>query len=239
MGKRIINIIWILLVATVVLSATAIAAPVGLNNSITEVSASRYNDSRAPATLSAQAGNVTELDIQANWTSQVWQGYFGNVTGTVLLATSSGEALYDWSLTAPTGQIYASRNNSITWGTNIGCANAGNITKEEQTLQINTSAEGISETFIVGTHDGFSVGSQPITADQCSRVNLNGVGGANANGNWTVVLLADGSDNLVYASLLENNMDGFDGKAHDFEMLIPDGKQSATPETYYFWAELN
>jgi hypothetical protein len=71
---------------------------------------------------SAIAGNVTELTVTGFSITQTWQGYFGNVSGTVQLADGSNNVMYNWSLASPEGEIYASTNNSIFWNY-IQCLN--------------------------------------------------------------------------------------------------------------------
>ncbi|HLD55637.1 MAG TPA: hypothetical protein VJB35_05240, partial [Candidatus Nanoarchaeia archaeon] len=65
--------------------------------------------------VAAIAGNVTEINIVGFSTTQSWQGYFGNVSGTLQLADGSDNVMYNWSLASPEGEIYASVNNSINW----------------------------------------------------------------------------------------------------------------------------
>ncbi len=51
--------------------------------------------------------------------------------------------------------------------------------------------------------------------------------------------MTDGQ-NIIFTSLLEQNLAGFDNKTHDFEMLVLEdghGTNVATT-TYYFWLEL-
>ncbi|MBR9699465.1 hypothetical protein GOV09_03360 [Candidatus Woesearchaeota archaeon] len=79
--------------------------------------------------VSALAGNVSQLNIAAQSTSQSWQGYYGNITGTLVLDTSSGFRLYEWSVANPSGEVYATTSITVPqWGFqgqvgNISCWN--------------------------------------------------------------------------------------------------------------------
>jgi len=84
--------------------------PFGAN--VVNLTSSRMNASAAGNTT-AIAGNVTELAISGYSITQSWQGYFGNVTGTIMLADNSDNVMYNWSLASPEGEIYASTNDSI------------------------------------------------------------------------------------------------------------------------------
>ena len=74
-------------------SLTLAVQPFGAN--YTEI-----NSTRAPMdtaeSIQALAGNVTEININGFSTTQSWQGYFGNVTGTIQLADASDNQMYNW-----------------------------------------------------------------------------------------------------------------------------------------------
>ena len=71
----------------VLLSATVLAVePFGAN--VVNLTSSRMNASAA-GNATALAGNVTELSISGFSITQSWQGYFGNVSGTIQLADSA------------------------------------------------------------------------------------------------------------------------------------------------------
>ena len=65
---------------------------------------------------------MTEINIFGYSPTQSWQGYFGNISGTVQLADSGDNVMYNWSLASPQGEIYASTSNSINWA-NVQCFN--------------------------------------------------------------------------------------------------------------------
>lgn len=145
----------------------------------------------------AWAGNITEVNINAYSSTQTWQGYFGNVTGTIQLADSTDDVMYNWTLASPEGEVYASSNNTIFW-TSIQCLNytaisdysdiaggAGgttslfgtNLTEIERIYGINeTDNDGVNETFIYSNeagsaagsiHDTYFTASQQFDAGEC------------------------------------------------------------------------
>ena len=71
---------------------------------------------------SAYAGNITYLGISGISVTQSWQGYFGNVSGAIILADNNNNAIYNWTLAEPSGEVYSSTNSSITWSS-IQCFN--------------------------------------------------------------------------------------------------------------------
>lgn len=213
------------------------AAPTGPRN-LNEVATSRYVGATSGWEVDAVAGNVTELIINATSVTQTWQGYYGNVIGAILLSDSSNNTLIDWTITGVQGQVYASRTNGITW-TGIGCANTANITAEDTYLGSLGKADAVNNTFSNSTtHDGFFVGTEEITANSCSAVNLKNSTGYSSD--WQEVLLSTANGERVYTALLSSNNEGFNGSSYDFQMIVGENGHSGDVATtpYYFWIEL-
>jgi hypothetical protein len=212
----------------------------------------------------AQAGNVSELNVFGYSTTQTWQGYFGNVTGTIQLANSGNKVLYNWSQASPSGEVYASTNQTIYW-TNIQCFNFSatgaynnengnggttslygtNLSQLESQFNINDSdVDGVNETFSfygAGTHNTFFTASKQFTEGQCRSTRVYDNTGTGINDKFEEVLLYEPqSTSIIFTSLLNKDAMGFDDRTHDFEMLVlEDGHGSDTSTTpYYFYVEL-
>ncbi len=212
----------------------------------------------------AVAGNVTELNIFGYTITQSWQGYFGNVTGTIQLADGGDNVMYNWSLASPNGEIYASTNDSILWG-NIQCFNftatgtydddsaqrgntsyyGMNLTQLESSYNIDSDdADGVNETFVysgLGTHNRFFTNNLEFEEGECMSTRVYSDAGGGEDDKFEEVLLYDpDTKSVVFTSLLNEDEPGFDGASHDFEMLVlEDGHQTDTQTTtYYFYLEL-
>lgn len=213
----------------------------------------------------AIAGNLSELVITGYSTTQTWQGYYGNVSGAIRLADASSNVMYNWSLADPQGEVYSSKNSSITW-TNIQCFNftaAGgysdesgnggttnlngtNLTTLETEYNIGSSdADGVDETFTLsgaGTHDLFTTANQQFSEGECQSTRIYGDTGAGVADEFEEVILYEPAGaSVVFASILESgSVQGFDTNDYDFEMLVlEDGHGVDTSTTtYYFWVEL-
>ena len=110
------NKLFLLSVLLIVFLCTAVLAVEPFGANVNPVSPSDRAPTDAPGQDSnAIAGNITNMDVTGYSITQAWQGYFGNVSGTVQLADSGDNVMYNWSLASPEGEIYASTNNSITW----------------------------------------------------------------------------------------------------------------------------
>lgn len=213
--------------------------PFGASSIIVENSETATPD--APTSVAAQAGNVTSINIVGTSVTQSWQGYFGNVSGSIQLSDSSGNAMYNWSLADPQGEIYASTSNAVSWA-NIKCFNwntDGAVLETSFNIE-SDDVDGVNETFNEKVHPTFFSNNIQIAADSCMSANIYDSSGSSNAANFEEVLLWDDT-NVVFTSLIEEgSINGFDGKDHDFEMLVlEDGHGTDTAATtYYFYVEL-
>lgn len=232
------------------------AIPYGANNSFVETSTASITD---PQAVSAYAGNVTELNLFGYSTTQSWQGFYGNVSGTIQLADSSKNVIYNWSDLSPKGEIYASVNSTINW-INVQCFNftatgtycaddlnhAGNTSLCGMNLsQLQTSfgiveddADSVNNTFSLNDHALFYTGNLKFEGGECKNMKAYNSSGA---GIFDEALLYDPiGRSVIFASLLKNNADGFNELSHDFEMLVLENGHNGNVDVtdYYFYVEL-
>src|SRR3989338_8967812 len=74
--------------------------------------------------VSAQGGNTTELLINATQSLDRWQGFFGNISGRVVLEDANNYSMYTWSETDTNvaGEVYAATQTVSAWS-QVYCAN--------------------------------------------------------------------------------------------------------------------
>ncbi|RMD45943.1 hypothetical protein D6829_00725 [Candidatus Pacearchaeota archaeon] len=258
----------ILTALLVVLSvAGVLALPFGAQTTVVN---SERSPADTPSSDGALAGNVTELTITGYSVTQTWQGYFGNVSGTIQLTDANDNVFYNWSVSSPQGEVYASTNDSIAWSY-VQCFNftadgtyaddtaqAGatslhgkNLTQLESEFNISSrDVDGVNETFSInGTHESgggfnhslFYTNSLEFSQGECLSTHIRGNNGAITDANFEEVLLYEPTTRaVIFTALLDEDVLGFDGKSHDFEMLVLEdghGTDTATT-TYYFYVEL-
>ena len=216
-----------------------------------------------PGNHSAIAGNISEITLTAFSSTQSWQGYYGNVSGTIQLADSTDNVFYNWSESSPSGEVYSTVNGSVSW-TYVECFNftangtftgdlayAGNTSQSGMDLSmlegnytiISDDADGVNETFTLlgaGTHDEFFTNSYNFSVGECQNTRVYSSGGAGVSNQFEEILMYDPlGRNVIFASILDENVLGFDAAAHDFEMLVlEDGHGNSATTTYYFYVEL-
>jgi hypothetical protein len=200
-------------------------------NSI-NITSTRYEDSRPAARVDAYASNVSEIAIANTMASRAWQGYFGNISGEVVLTDASGDRLYDWGTVSIYGEIMASRSVSINWDT-IRCIDESVVSSEDSwILRTAQDADSVSSTFNMSDHPYFRITSNNITGCRSTRT----FRGNTLTGFWNI-LLSDGAGSAVYTGLLSEDSTNFQDRESDFELIVP--VPFGTLETYYLYLELN
>jgi hypothetical protein len=215
-------------------------------NSVNVLNSSRRDNGAVGSTIQAEAGNVTLLYIDDLRTTLRWQGYYGNVSGGITLQDSSGNKFYDWSLTSPSGEVYAANKSSVSW-TTIQCFNYSKAAGEqvitlrnlEDSYNMNaTDKDGVNETFNATYQSTFKVGTKTISsADSCPTA-YTFVNSLQQASSFPEVLLTDNVSAIVYTALLEQDATGFDGLTHDFQMIVGENGDDAAVTNYYFFVEL-
>jgi hypothetical protein len=182
----------------------------------------------------AQAGNITQMNIDQSRITDTWQGFYGNVSGQIVLENGGGNNFYDWDYLSITGEVYASRTTVSSW-TSINCTNSTQWQNEETSLGItSTQLDGINETYSATTHPTFFIGSRLM--DNCRSTRPYN-SSSSASSFWNV-LLNSNANNVVYAAILAENKNAFDNSTADFEILVPVNRTTGF-STYYFYAELS
>lgn len=196
--------------------------------------------------LNISGGRIATLNLNATIQNPRWKGFVGNVTGKFTLDDVGGSTLFDWTLTSITGRIYSTRNStSVTWAS-ITCSNNTHLRQEEINMNHTNPNDNITKTFNAtndsatsyGSHNPFWVGSVYISANSCPTLNTY-VNDVAQNTNFEEMALYD-TTNIVYATIMEEDVTGFDGATYDFQMIVPEnGLPSFSGATaYYIYVEL-
>jgi hypothetical protein len=244
---EVILVVSFILFSFAVVSSAAFAEPEG----VLEMN-KLFSTRRSPAlpeNSQAVAGNVTALNIFGKTVTQTWQGYAGNISGNITLEDSSGNVLYNWAVSNPSGEIYASTDEINFADGNIGCYNftrSGSgyldIAFYENSLGLmSNDVDGIDETFTPGlSYDSFYAGTNYID-DICPETQLYNSTG-NKNSAFQEVILYDyDSNNTVFTSIINDAAtSGFNNQHWNFQMIVPENGHDGNTEstTYYFYVEL-
>jgi len=191
--------------------------------------------------LNTTGGSFTTLIFNATSQNYKWKAYVGNVTGRLTLADQSNKSIYDWRFTSITGKVYASRNNSVDWST-ISCADRSNISTEDSYLNIQqTSIDSINNTFNRSIHKGFYAANRQIQNSTCPSIATfvnDTTQTINESAKFQEVILKDAASRLIFTTIIEGGIKGFDDNPYDFQMIVPNDETIAQPTPYYFFIEL-
>lgn len=236
--KKKTEVLILMIVTLVTLAAIAQAAPGGVSISSNSTNLGRTS---FPANRSDPGGSITTMVLDAVQQDTQWKAYIGNISGSLKLDDSAGSTIFAWSLdaAATTGEVYASRANTITWASSA-CSTGATVTAEQTALSINgAGSDSINNTYNMTVHPGFSVAGIPIGANSCSFATstyVNSAKQSQATADFPSVLLHDGT-NLIYATIINQDTVGYNGGTYDFQMIVADIPTVAST-TYYFYAEL-
>lgn len=228
----------ILLLALVSSSFPASADPTGaeITGVATETAANRTPDGRSDA-----RGTITTMLLDAVQQDQHWKAYVGNVTGALTLDDAANFTIYDWDLTTISGQVYASRNSSLAWSS-VSCASPGIVVSESAFHNMtDADSDDLNSTFNWTVHRQYSVGSTTIGQDTCSSTvtYVNGTRQVPTTSSpFQELLLQDANGFLIYMTPIEDDAQGFDNQAYDFQMIVAESNVKASPTAYYFYVEL-
>ena len=223
MKKLIIYAIMIAVLALAVF-ANPNAAEVEINETST------YNHTISAGEVTAQGGNVTAINLTTNSTTLNWQGFYGNVSGNLVLGDSSGNIMYDWAITTVIGRIFATTGTTPTWAT----VNSTDVTPADLDANLSiTGADAAASTYTDNNNTAFDIGSVTVAAN--SRPALI------TNAGFENILLGVGTGpaltDFVFAGILQNAGTAFNSETVNFELMVPVSTKGGT-ETYYFYLEL-
>jgi len=252
-GKMKTQMLRLLLCIILVVGLTTLVfatEPTG-SNSIEQITSSqRTNFNDTAKTTIAQSGNLSQLEINITKQSNFWQGYYGNVSGTITLDDGNNLAMYSWGGVADvSGNIYATEAASVAW-TSLLCANLNptmqtfNCTgQNEDCLNLtdmytkygmnSTDKDGIDKTF-TGLNN---IKVDTLSLTSCPATNMYQNSSAQSTRWNETILTVNNTETLIYAAQTENNIYGFNNKTWDFQMLVGVNKAVGTT-TYYFYVEL-
>lgn len=218
-------------------SSISTATPTGPSN--INITTNETKATTAGQIVNISGGIISKLNITASVQNPHWKAFVGWIDGKFTLDDSGGSTIYDWTLSTVGGEVYATRASSIAnWGT-ISCADAAEITAEDTTL-IHTGEDNITSTFTAGSNtQPFVVAGTAIAATDCYATNTY-VNNVSQGASFEEVILHDTSD-IIFATILEEDVTGFDGTAYDFQMIVPENASSTwtSSTAYYLYVELS
>ena len=247
------NILWnvfillsILILILLMLNINSVkAADPGGPDSL-NITSNETKSANSAVMVNISGGYIASLNLSATIQNPRWKAFVGWVTGKFTLDDAAGSTIYDWTLSSITGRVYTTRKSgSVSWS-NIDCANSTFLSQEDNVLNHTNANDNITITFNAtndsagyGTHSSFWVGSTFISANSCPTLNTYIENQTQDNADFEEMALYDGT-NIVYATILEDDLTGYDSQAYDFQMIVP---ENGAPDfdgatAYYVYVEI-
>ncbi len=231
--KRIISLIASLMLIAIFTVFMAGAVPTGW----TPVNVTNATFSNTSGSMAARGGNITNVDF-TNVLSQTskWQGYYGNVTGEIILGTSSTAKIYNWTVSTIAGEVFATQASTMNYTAweDLGARTGSQIDTDFNFVA--ADSDSATNTF-KRTPAAFNVSGKLISATANSAAKTFNATGVET---WWTIALARSSaaeSNYVFAGVISNDGQAFDGTTKDFQMVVPENENTGV-DTYYFYVEL-
>ena len=209
-----------LLIALMVVSIMAVSAAFGAiqGTTVSEGDSNSYTETSGGSDASI-GGNVTLMNLTATASTDRWQGYFGNVTGTLGLGYGA-DLFYDFS-SASALAVYASTNQSF----DFSSIEAGAAADVDTAWGYGAGNDQAVDTYVDGNHD--------ISTTNTVTALLEGTG------DWYSGIFDQSSntnkEDFAFGCNITNGV-AFDGSDWDYQLLVP--AASAGGDTYYFFVEI-
>lgn len=203
------------------------------------ITSNETKETQSSEVVNISGGYIATINITTTVQNPRWKAFVGDVSGSFTLDDSSGSTIYDWTSTVTSGRIYATRDSgSIEWSS-VNCSNTTQLEAENTAMSHNNTYDNITATFSDTTHNPFWVGGVSIGQNECPTLNTY-VDNSTQDTDFEEMALYDGTS-IIYATILENDADGFDENNYDFQMIVPEnganGFSGAT--AYYIYVEVN
>ncbi len=214
----------------------AILLGIGLAFAITPagnwtVLSTSYYTSTTNASVLTQGGNVTNLALSSNTTTTKWAGYWGNVTGGLLLAPSTGTyTFYTWAWNASKGGEVCSvaAATGFNW-VNVAATTVGAV----DTMWGFTTTDPDSATNTLG---------QSNCAMTIGGVTVSTVGNYSGLGTFETCAIDDGAtaakSDFAFCVNISTNGTLFNNQTGNYQLLMPTNNTVGATETDYFWLDL-
>lgn len=221
------NRMYMALALVMVLGLVAAITPV---ESWDVISSSRYAGT-VQANHTTQGGNVTNIDLSSNVSTQKWAGYWGDVSGRIILSPATYAVFYQWAWTPANGGAVCAvpAASGFDWGT-VQSVVASAI---DTVWGFGTATDNAANT-LTSSSCSVDVAGTSVTN---SAGNLTGVGGFETCAVADDAAPAAKSD-FAFCVNVTSAGNLFNGGVGNYELLVPTDDAYGATETYYFWIEM-
>ena len=217
----------------VLLCGSAFAAITNVTDTV-EGTTGKYVYTYGTANTTTEGGNVTEVNLTSNSSTEKWAGFYGNVSGYLLLAQSyTLPAMYVWTWSADSGgEVCASVGSDFAWAS-LATETAADI---DTTWGFTaTDSDSAANTF-TDASASYDVNGQTGTTTGVNTYDNTGTQ------DWETFALNDGGGNnkadIAFCVNMSDTNTFAVGGTGAYQLMVPTDEAFGAFETYFFYVEL-
>lgn len=183
------------------------------------------------ANVVTEGGNVTPLNLSSNVSTEKWAGYFGNVTGQIVLAPDNTDMFYTWTWTSANGgEVCAvAASSGFDWSS-IAAAVAGDV----DTVWGFDTADTDSSTSTMNGNCNLNIAGIAVPNTACTTMPTSSLESAVVTDGATAA-----KSDIAFCVNITAGTGLFDGSTGDYELMTAANETAGATETHYFWLEMN
>ncbi|MBD3389541.1 hypothetical protein GF415_01135 [Candidatus Micrarchaeota archaeon] len=200
---------------------------------ITFISSSKYHSNISAGNYTTEGGNVSSVNLDSNSSTERWAGFYGNVSGNLVLAEETSSVfMYDWQWNPSNGgEICISTNSSLSMFF-IAAATGAEI-DSAWSFSPSVSDSG-TNTFNL-TNCSMDIGGADLHG--ADHADTGPAGGFSTCAFKTVSGLPAKEEMIFCVNVTDGTL--YDGNPGNYELIAPTNDAPNSYETYYFYASLN
>jgi len=217
------------LIAIMLALSVVNAAPTGAS---VEAGSQERGQEGSAGTVTTEGGNITRVNISAYIITGKWAGFWGNVSGDIRLADSSGNVFYKWTISDATGGVvYACTNTVSDWSS----TNIVPLYATDTALPSSLKEGSDSFNFTFTQQETFTSPTLTINNVNYTTTYQNSNPGSDFK---TYALKSNNNNALIWAGKIKEDTSSFKGSTVTADYQILAGITSTPTTTFYFYLEL-
>ncbi len=191
----------------------------------------RYSPTAPGSNITTSGGNVTSMNISSNISTTKWAGYWGNISGQLLLSPGSGQNnFYSWTWNSSNGGVVCAV--AAPYGFNWASVASVAASAVDTAWSFGAASDNATNTLTTSSC-AMTVGGIAITG---TAGNKTGAGG------FTTCAVDDGATttkgDFAFCVNISSAGSLFNGQKGNYELMVPTNKTYGATETYSFWMDL-
>ncbi len=182
------------------------------------------------ANVTTEGGNVTNLNLSSNISTEKWAGYWGNVSGGIVLSPGAS-MFYTWAWNpSDGGEVCAvAAPSGFAWSTLQAIAGS-----------VIDGAWGFDP---LETDSGQNTFTSLCNVDIAGQTVIGSDGTTTGGGTFETCLIGDGGgiakNHVAFCVNITQAGNLFNGLTGDYELMAATNETAGTTEMHYFWLELD